>query len=210
MEAAAVSGAPVRGPRLPAPERRAAILDAARHAFARLGYHGAGTADIARACGCSEPILYRHFAGKRELFAAVLEHCAAATALKLKDTTTSDTPLADLAERAEILYRDPEWAELTQLRLLALPLADDPEIGAALRRVVDRMHATMADTIRRAQELGQARTDADPDRIAWIWIGLGISTAVRQSLYGGDTLVEAPPIARQLLDLISTEDRPRP
>src|SRR3954471_18763789 len=199
---------PARAARLPAAERRQALIDAARQAFARHGYHGTGTADIARACGCSEPVLYRHFAGKRQLFAAVLEHCAATTVAALPDPTTSDDPLADMAQRAAAIYRDPKWAELSQLRLLAVSLADDPEIAGALRRVLEKTHATMASAVRRAQELGHARLDVDPDHIAWLWIGLGMGSSVRQALYDDDTLAETPAIARQLLSLIATEDRP--
>jgi hypothetical protein len=107
-----------------------------------------------------------------------------------------------------VLYRDPKWAELSQLRLLAVSMADDPEIGAALRRVLERMHATMAAAVRRAQELGHARPDIDPGHIAWIWIGLGMGSSVRQALYGDDSLAETPPIAHQLLALLRQEETP--
>ena len=59
--------------RLPAAERRQAIVDAALPVFATGSYSGATTADIAREAGISEPILYRHFASKRELYLACLE-----------------------------------------------------------------------------------------------------------------------------------------
>jgi len=53
--------------RLPAAERRQAILEAALRVFSNSSYDGATTAEIAREAGVSEPILYRHFASKREL-----------------------------------------------------------------------------------------------------------------------------------------------
>ena len=59
--------------RLPAAERRQAIVDAALRVFAGGSYSHATTAEIARAAGISEPILYRHFASKRELYLACLE-----------------------------------------------------------------------------------------------------------------------------------------
>ena len=59
--------------RLPAEARRAALVDAGLRAFAEGSYAGATTAEIAREAGVSEPILYRHFAGKRELYFACLE-----------------------------------------------------------------------------------------------------------------------------------------
>lgn len=56
-----------------ADERRAQLIATALPVFAQKGYAGAGTRDLARAAGISEPILYRHFDGKAGLFRAVLE-----------------------------------------------------------------------------------------------------------------------------------------
>ena len=60
-------------PRLPAEERRAAVLDTACRVFGRCSYRGATTAEIAREAGVTEPILYRHFDSKRALYLACLE-----------------------------------------------------------------------------------------------------------------------------------------
>lgn len=59
--------------RLSASERRRAIVAAAKRVFAAAGYHQATTRDIAAAAGVSEGLLYQHFAGKRQLFEAVIE-----------------------------------------------------------------------------------------------------------------------------------------
>src|SRR5919198_857389 len=59
--------------RLPAQERRRRIVDAAREVFARSGYEGASVEELAAQAGVTKPILYRHFAGKRDLYLAVLE-----------------------------------------------------------------------------------------------------------------------------------------
>ena len=53
--------------RLPAAERRRAIVRAALRVFSSTSYAGATTAEIAREAGVSEPVLYRHFASKRAL-----------------------------------------------------------------------------------------------------------------------------------------------
>jgi AcrR family transcriptional regulator len=65
--------APPRPQRLPAAERRQALIEAGLRVFSAGSYSGATTADIAREAGVSEPILYRHFASKRELYLACLE-----------------------------------------------------------------------------------------------------------------------------------------
>ena len=56
--------------RLSAEERRADVLETACQVFAKGSYRGATTADIARGAGVTEPILYRHFASKRDLYLA--------------------------------------------------------------------------------------------------------------------------------------------
>lgn len=53
-------------------ERRTLILEAARRVFARDGYDGAKTQDIAREAQVSEALVYRHFPSKLALYRAVL------------------------------------------------------------------------------------------------------------------------------------------
>ena len=60
-------------PRLTADARRQAVLDTACRVFSRSSYRGATTAEIAREAGISEPILYRHFGSKRDLYLACLD-----------------------------------------------------------------------------------------------------------------------------------------
>lgn len=58
--------------RLAAGARRQQLLEQALRVFARRGFAGASTRELAAAAGISEPILYRHFRSKSALFAAVL------------------------------------------------------------------------------------------------------------------------------------------
>lgn len=55
-------------------ERRTLILNAARRVFARCGYEGAKTLDIAREAQVSEALVYRHFPSKLSLYRTVLRH----------------------------------------------------------------------------------------------------------------------------------------
>ena len=59
--------------RMPAAERRAAILATAEEVFGRRGYHGASLDEIAQAAGISKALIYEHFASKRALHASLLE-----------------------------------------------------------------------------------------------------------------------------------------
>lgn len=62
--------------RMTSPERRQAIVDAAVDLFAKRGFRGTTTRELAGAVGVSEPTLYQHFKTKSELYTAILEsHC---------------------------------------------------------------------------------------------------------------------------------------
>jgi AcrR family transcriptional regulator len=56
-----------------AANRRAAILEAARAAFADSGYHETSLDAVGKRAGVSKALLYEHFSSKRELYIAVLE-----------------------------------------------------------------------------------------------------------------------------------------
>jgi len=60
--------------RMPAEQRRAAILEVAREAFIRDGYRSATALSIAREAGVSEGLVLKHFGTKEQLFrCAVIE-----------------------------------------------------------------------------------------------------------------------------------------
>jgi AcrR family transcriptional regulator len=59
--------------RVPAAERRDALIDAAVHEFARGGLHGTPVDRIARRVGVAQPYVFSLFGSKRDLFLAAVE-----------------------------------------------------------------------------------------------------------------------------------------
>jgi AcrR family transcriptional regulator len=59
--------------RVPAAERRDALIDAALHEFAHGGLHGTPVERIARRVGVAQPYVFSLFASKRALFLAAVE-----------------------------------------------------------------------------------------------------------------------------------------
>ena len=57
-------------------DRRHDILLAAMELFAKKGFRGTTTRDLAAAAGVNEAIIFRHFTNKEELYSAILEHKA--------------------------------------------------------------------------------------------------------------------------------------
>lgn len=173
--------------RLPAVERRAAIIDAALQVFGERSYGRATTAEIARAAGVSEPILYRHFASKRDLYIACLEEMSA----RLRETAdafidaepdprewTFAIPRAIDRLRSKAVYPSQMWIQALS------ESGDDPELTKYLRGHVRGLHDYAAGIIRRAQEAGGVAPDRDPDAEAWIGIGLGLLRSVQARLGG--------------------------
>jgi AcrR family transcriptional regulator len=181
-----MSAAPARL-RLPAAERRAAIVDAALEVFGKRSYAGATTAEIARAAGISEPILYRHFASKRDLYRACLEEMAA----RLRDS--AEALISAEPDPREWTFAIPRAIDLlrknaiypSQMWIQALSeVGEDAELSRYLRRHVRELHDFAAGIIRRAQEAGGVATDRDPDAEAWIGIGVGLLRSVQARLGG--------------------------
>ena len=59
--------------RVPASERRDALIDAAVHEFAQTGFHGTPVDRIARRVGVAQPYVFSLFHSKRDLFLAAVE-----------------------------------------------------------------------------------------------------------------------------------------
>ena len=170
-------------PRLRAGERRQAVLDTACRVFTRSSYRGATTAEIAKAAGISEPILYRHFGSKRDLYLACLEEAwrsfkEVANGAIDKDPDTCLGAVADayMAKRAEL--------RLVDLWVQALSESDDAVIAKALRRQVREVHGFFADLIRAGQSRGVIPVDRDPVAEAWIFIAGGLLATMDVRLGG--------------------------
>lgn len=187
--------------RLGADERRAALMDVALEVFSSRSYRGATTAEIAREAGVTEPILYRHFGSKRELFLACLDEvwCRLREAVEEEIAGEPDPSGWVLAvPRAMASLRRRRLAP-TQLWLQALSEAtEDAEIRRHLRSHLREVHDYVADVLRRAQAAGGIHAERDADAEAWIGLGLGLLRSVQDRFGGllGDEEIEAISTAR--------------
>src|SRR5687767_5354529 len=114
--------------RMDGAERRSHLLDAARRRFAADGYHAATMSSIARDAGVSEPLLFKHFASKEDLF----RHAVVDPMLDLLRVHTRVVPAESPLEDHDVALRSflHTWASLVrEERALALTLL--AEIGRA-------------------------------------------------------------------------------
>jgi AcrR family transcriptional regulator len=172
--------------RLSGPERRAAVVATACRVFAKSSYHGSTTAQIARETGVTEPVLYRHFASKRELYLACLDSVWQQVHVLWNQAIEREQDSANWLKaigKAYLEARASARIVLVDLWIQALTeAADDPEIRRALRQQMREVHEFVAGVIRRAQERGGVLPGRDPDAEAWIFISLGLLSTIDHRL----------------------------
>ena len=123
--------------------RREAVLEAARHEFARHGLHGASTDVIARRAGISQPYLFRLFGSKKELFLAVNDACFARTLETFRQAaagTSGQDALRAMGKAYMALIEDDRTMLQGQLQAYAASVEDDDIRESAARgygRLVD-------------------------------------------------------------------------
>jgi TetR/AcrR family transcriptional regulator len=173
--------------RLPASERRAAVVDTACQVFARHSYRGATTAEIAREAGITEPILYRHFDSKQALYFACIDEAWAHVRRASEDAMKAeDDPRAWMAALARAFFEFGEQrSPVASLWLQALTESgDEPEVRRFLRRHLREVHDFVEGVLRRCQEAGAVPAERDARAEAWIFVAVGLLTAVTGRLGG--------------------------
>jgi len=169
-------------PRLSAENRRQAVLDTACAVFFRKSYRGATTAEIAREAGITEPILYRHFGSKRDIYLACLEE-ARRQFLEFSEEAIANDPQGCLGAISDAYMAKRSRLRLVDLWIQALTEAsEDDVIAKAVRGQVREVHEFFADVIRRAQEHGVVHKDRDPVAEAWIFIAGGLLATIDHRL----------------------------
>lgn len=167
-------------PRLKAEQRKAQLLDIATQAFAQGGFAATTTAQIAQLAGVTEPILYRHFKGKQQLFVAIVERVSAETTEYFRSLTAKEKdPINRLRKVCASL---PEHirrrADAYHVLHGALTTSRDKAVVEVIKRHYAQMHAFFRDLIRQGQSTGAFDHDLDARRAAWhiVMTGVGYAT----------------------------------
>lgn len=170
--------------RLPAAKRREQLLDAAARLFAQLGYAGATTSQIAKAAGVTEPIIYRHFPSKRDMFVALIERTGEDT-IRLWEHELRQA--ADAAKRLDkLIHANPmvtnKGRGLYRVIVQAMMEIDDRTIREAVAEHIYKLHDFLMVEVEQAQESGAVSKRFSPELTAWALIHLGLGFGVLAAL----------------------------
>jgi AcrR family transcriptional regulator len=164
-----------------AEDRRKQLLESAAHCFARYGYRGTTTAKIAAEAGISEPIIYRHFKNKHDLFIALIEKVGDNVFNNWQEAMKqAQTPLDKLKI---LLYRNPatadKWTQgVYQVLFHAATEVSEPAIQKAILDHYEHYVRSLSSIISEAQQTGQIRTDVPAEWLAWQIIHAAVGFAM--------------------------------
>lgn len=113
--------------------RRAALLAAAARLFAQRGFAGVSIDDLGAAAGISGPAVYRHFAGKQDVLAAILLDASTGLLEGGEHVVASST---DAAEALEALVRFHVDFALGNADVILVQDRDMPSLTEADRHAV--------------------------------------------------------------------------
>lgn len=166
--------------RVPAAERRDAMIDAAVHEFAHGGLHGTPVDRIARRVGVAQPYVFSLFGSKRELFMAAVERgfeLVATTFTKAAaefDPATAP-PDTDLRQAMGAAYMEMLGAQrdYLMLQLQAYAACDDEEIR-------DRVRAAYARLVAHVESLWDAPAEEIDDFFRYgMWLNVAAALGVQ-------------------------------
>jgi AcrR family transcriptional regulator len=128
------------GRRLTADARRRQLFEVALSLFAEHGYASTTMDDIAEAAGVTKPLVYQHFESKRALYLELMDVFSSELVTRIVKATANAEGPRQQVELGFAAYFELMVGNEQAFRLLyGRDAPDDPELGAALRRVEETL-----------------------------------------------------------------------
>ena len=156
-------------PRLKAPQRREQLIEVATKLFARNGYEATTTSAIALAAGVTEPILYRHFKNKQELFIAIVRSVSDVTLRAWQAIVAHEQ---DPIRRIKMICEGmPDHikrnGDAYHVLHGALSTSRDKKVLTVMKEHYQQIERFFAQLVADGQKAGAFRKNLDPKAAAW-------------------------------------------
>ena len=156
------SGEKARRRRLTASQRREVIEGAATEVFAERGYRGASMDEIARRAGVTAPVVYDHFASKRDLHRRLLERTREELLEMWRQYLFGDEPAEVRIPRAFDAWARYVESHPYAARMFFRETTGEPEVEAIHRQVQDQARAALGAILGREQGAENIAGSSDP------------------------------------------------
>jgi AcrR family transcriptional regulator len=175
-------------------ERRGQILATAVNLFSRNGFRGTTTKEIAQAAGVSEAMVFRHFANKEALYAAILDDKGCREGVGRFPWEDNELLAAAIASKDdfEVFYQlaysalNKHQSSVPFLRLLFYSALEEHELAERFfGDFIERVYDFIGDYIRRRQEDGAFR-ELEPRIAVRAFLGMLIHHSLNNLLWDKD------------------------
>jgi AcrR family transcriptional regulator len=185
--------------RMTAEERRAQIVEVATFLFAKKGFKGTTTREIAAKAGISEAIIFRHFSKKEELYSAIVNgKCSdkdgQSLLLKALEGKRGRDVFREVATHLITEHRkDPTFMRLLTYSALEEHRLSDIFIKTRGMELIGYLEAHL----RELMEDGSIR-EVNPTIAARAFMGMVLHYSMSQEIYGLKRFSKAP--AEEVID----------
>ncbi|MEV6210808.1 TetR/AcrR family transcriptional regulator [Kitasatospora sp. NPDC051914] len=172
--------------------RRRQILDGAARCFARNGFHATSMQDVLRESGLSAGAVYRYFASKEEIVAAIAGEAFGLVRSAFADAAAAVPPpspdvLLGRVMRAVFDQAPPEGDRQAFARLIVQVWTEtlrNPVLAATLNEGYTAMRKAWADLVGTYREAGLMPPGPDADHVARTLIATAQGFIAQQALFG--------------------------
>ena len=172
-------------------DRREDILNTSLKLFAEKGFHGTSMRDIAREAEITEGLIYHYFAGKRDLFKAIIEEHSFLPLLRTLPELAGQLDLRGLLlvlARGffDVLRQNTQLARLLLQEVQVFPEEKEAFFADAVGQSINELAEILA---KRMNE--RASAQVDPQVAARIFFNALLAFFVEQEILGGKHLLPA-------------------
>jgi AcrR family transcriptional regulator len=162
--------------RLPADERRKQLLKCAVKIFSRSNFRAAKTAEIARAAGISEALIYRFFPSKRAIFLEILQHISQRILILWQEELGKEEDAVRALRNMGMSYFERLQRHPDELRVQfqAISEVSDREIARQLREDHEQYMRFIEKVLRKGIRQGTVRKDLPVRTLSFLFNGTGI------------------------------------
>ena len=172
-------------------DRREDIVNTSLKLFAEKGFHGTSMRDIAREAEITEGLIYHYFAGKRDLFKAIIEEHSFLPLLRTLPELAGQLDLRGLLlvfARGffDVLRQNTELTRLLLQEVQVFPEEKEAFFADAVGQSINELGEILA---KRMNE--RAAAQVDPQVAARIFFNALLAFFVEQEILGGKHLLPA-------------------